>query len=159
MNSKVCKICLEEKDTSFFYKNPGGYLGVRATCKSCEECKRKTVYKPADKERQLQAAREYRSRNYSLCLSRTKEWRRNNLQYDAYRARMYRARKQQQLPSWADLDKIKEIYLSCPKGYHVDHIIPLKGILACGLHVETNLQHLPAKENLQKRNLFGWDNE
>ena len=59
-------------------------------------------------------------------------------------------RKQNQVPPWADIEKIKQIYLSCPKGWHVDHIVPLKGKNVSGLHVETNLQHLPAVENMQK---------
>jgi hypothetical protein len=55
-------------------------------------------------------------------------------------------------PKWANLDKIKEIYMNCPKGYHVDHIIPLQGVGICGLHVENNLQYLPAIENIRKGN-------
>lgn len=57
-------------------------------------------------------------------------------------------------PKWADLNKIADIYDKCPKGYHVDHIIPLQGKLVSGLHVENNLQYLPAKDNLTKGNSF-----
>lgn len=55
-------------------------------------------------------------------------------------------------PPWADIDKIKQIYLNCPEGYHVDHIYPLKGRNSCGLHVENNLQYLTIEENLKKGN-------
>lgn len=62
---------------------------------------------------------------------------------------LYRA-----MPLWADLLKLKEIYTNCPEGCHVDHIIPLQGKLVSGLHVESNLQYLSAKDNLIKGNKF-----
>lgn len=59
-----------------------------------------------------------------------------------------------QRPAWADMKKIREIYENRPNGYHVDHIVPLRGKTVCGLHVEHNLQYLPAIENMRKHNTF-----
>lgn len=63
-----------------------------------------------------------------------------------------RAAKLLRIPLWSEVDKIKEFYTNCPEGYHVDHIVPLKGELVSGLHVINNLQYLPAKENCSKGN-------
>ena len=63
-----------------------------------------------------------------------------------------RAMKLRATPKFANLKKIKEIYKNCPKGYTVDHIIPLQGNNVCGLHVEWNLQYLTRSENSSKSN-------
>jgi hypothetical protein len=60
----------------------------------------------------------------------------------------------QQCPKWADTQKIKEIYINRPEGYHVDHIIPLRGKTVSGLHVENNLQYLTIMDNSKKHNKF-----
>ncbi len=63
-----------------------------------------------------------------------------------------RAAKLQRTPKWSNLKKIKQFYLNCPKGYHVDHIIPLQGTNISGLHVLNNLQYLTKLENSIKGN-------
>jgi hypothetical protein len=61
----------------------------------------------------------------------------------------YRAKLRTQTPLNANRAAIKEFYDYCPKGYEVDHIIPIsKG----GLHSLENLQYLTRSENRRKSN-------
>jgi len=65
-----------------------------------------------------------------------------------------RASKLQRTPAWADLKAIKQFYLNCPEGYHVDHIVPLQGVNVSGFHVLNNLQYLTKSENSSKGNRY-----
>jgi hypothetical protein len=64
------------------------------------------------------------------------------------------ADKKNRTPKWADLEAIKEFYRNCPEGHQVDHIIPLRGKLASGLHTLENLQYLTKDQNWSKNNKF-----
>lgn len=152
---KICSVCKQEKELTEFYKQCDGKFGVTSRCKLCLLEANKKHYKP-EMAAIYTACWKSKSNNKEKSLAANRKWQKNNLQYDAFRSSVYRARKKQQCPSWAKLDEIKAIYLACPIGYHVDHIIPLKGIKASGLHVENNLQYLLPIENLSKRNLYGW---
>lgn len=64
-------------------------------------------------------------------------------------------------PLWANREKMVLIYqaakeISSATGvkHHVDHIVPLKSDLVCGLHNEFNLRVIPAAENLRKHNRY-----
>jgi len=92
--------------------------------------------------------------NQKTQAERFKRWQQNNKDKVRLKSATERAIRLQRIPSWADKEAIKDFYLSCPKGYHVDHIIPLRGKTVSGLHILENLQYLPAKENIAKGNKF-----
>ena len=75
----------------------------------------------------------------------------------AARSSRYRTSKLQRIPKWLTVEEINQIeqfYSNRPEGYHVDHIIPLQGENVSGFHCLSNLQYLPASENLTKSNKY-----
>ena len=95
----------------------------------------------------------------------TLSWQRKNREHlRAYQKEYYKdkykerngtnARRVRERQVYDDKKEIAEFYRNCPKGYHVDHIIPLNGKSVSGLHTISNLQYLPANENLRKSNKF-----
>jgi hypothetical protein len=103
--------------------------------------------KPGNKEKKYASDKRYSSASH-------KRWRDSNKDKTRLKSANERAIRLQRLPIWADKELIKEFYLNCPEGYHVDHIIPLRGKLVSGLHIINNLQYLPAKDNISKGNKF-----
>ncbi len=135
---KQCRVCESIKDFNCYSDNKAIHSNKNNICKECDCAKHK----------------EYRIGNEQSCRDRSAlHYVNNKADYLARNANR-KALKIKATPSWANLNKIREIYRTCPENYHVDHIIPLKGELVCGLHVEYNLRHLPALENMQKHNKF-----
>lgn len=58
------------------------------------------------------------------------------------------------MPPWVDASALREIYLKCPEGMDVDHIVPITSPIVCGLHVPWNLQYLTPTANREKHNKF-----
>lgn len=104
------------------------------------------------KEKALQSRKESRVKNREKNSATRKIWKqRNRALIRFYRAKR-RAAVLKATPAWANLQKIKQFYLNCPKGLQVDHIVPLQGKTVSGLHVENNLQYLTPRENQEKGN-------
>ena len=96
--------------------------------------------------------------------NRVRQWQINNPEKYAVNCAKRRYRCMQSTPVWLTNDDknsiasfyilAKELGKAAELKFHVDHIIPLKHDLVCGLHVPWNLQVLTAKENCSKHNKF-----
>ncbi len=92
-------------------------------------------------------------------------WTRNNKEKaNSYCAKRY-ASKTNSTPRWANQFFIEDIYdlahlrtKATGFKWHVDHIVPLRSKTVCGLHVEHNLQVIPASLNQSKGNRH-WPNQ
>lgn len=138
-----------------------GHICERMTGNSgCVECHRivSLAYsaKSYDKRRQYyldnkekidEYQRIYHQENKERIAENFKKWRKAKpWKYREAGARRKSA-KLSATPFWACIDTIKGIYKTCPKGWHVDHIVPLQNPNVCGLHVPCNLRHLHRREN------------
>mgnify|MGYP000143742195 CR=1 FL=1 len=96
-----------------------------------------------------------------LAKIRRNKWSAKNKSYVASRLADRRAKKHAATVSWANKFFISEAYALAKLReklvggkWHVDHIVPLRNKLVCGLHVESNLQVIPAEQNYRKSNTF-----
>lgn len=110
------------------------------------------LWRTKNKKKLAEQQARYRQKHKERLANYYKQWREQNL--ESYLAYQYSRKKRvkQATPSWVDLEEIRQIYLNCPQGHHVDHIVPINGKEVSGLHVPWNLQYLSAIENLKKGN-------
>jgi hypothetical protein len=131
----------------------------------CLEChrtsERKNSKSVARKEKHRQHQERYRKNNPEhvrgiVRKSNNKAYKENPGKYKA-RVAARKAYKIKATPRWTTkcmFLNIEKFYQGCPRGYQVDHIVPLKGNNICGLHVHPNLQYLTTEENASKKNHF-----
>lgn len=165
---RLCIACNAVKLLNEFAVEKRNLSGRAARCVECERYRllenfraNKQKYNALGRERyardiekELIRGKRYRTLNKTKTIERNKRYKTSDAGRTMHCANEAKRRsaKLKATPSWANLEKIKEIYMNCPKGYHVDHIMPLRGKNSCGLHVEYNLQYLPAIDNIRKGN-------
>jgi hypothetical protein len=145
-NTGTCTECRKIKEKERYYADP-----------------KKTKQKIAQKyQANAEKYRELRRNAYAanpdlereIAKIRSREWRKLNPEHRNALKSKYLADRNKRIPAWANQSKLVAFYKACPKGYHVDHIYPLRGKYVSGLHVESNLQYLPAIENMRKNNRY-----
>lgn len=117
----------------------------RKLCPACQEAKELKAFSKNKSEKSGLRAQ---------CKSCDAKFFQENREKYAARNAKYRSAKLSRTPKWANMHTIDLFYSNCPKGNHVDHIIPLQGEKVSGLHVENNLQYLTAYDNLSKGNKY-----
>jgi hypothetical protein len=104
----------------------------------------------------------YKKKNKEKITEYNKLWWSSNKDKRASYQAKRKASQLQRTPKWLtkdDLWIIEEAYSLAQLrtnlfgiDWHVDHIIPLQGKLVSGLHVPSNIQVIPATENVKKSN-------
>lgn len=105
--------------------------------------------------------RAYEKANLEKRKAKNVDYAKRNPDKISAKAARRRATKLQATPKWADDAILKAWYMYAESmsgatgvKYHVDHIVPLKSEIVCGLHCESNLQILPGVENVAKNNRY-----
>ena len=134
---KQCHKCGNIKSYVDYHKDKSSSTGLTSECAGCISIYQKDQY------------RKY----YDLF---QKSFEKNKHKIRARRIQ-YNYDRSLRIVPWTESEEINKFYENCPDGYHVDHIIPLKGKIVSGLHVLANLQYLTVEENLRKGNKFETD--
>ena len=173
---RFCSCCSKFKEPSEFYIDAYRKDGLQRQCKTCTFARAhaRMLAKPESKkkddrnhylrnrERLIRAAIEREKNNKEPHRKAAAKWRKSRPCYSALVSARYRVSKLNATPGWANSFFISEIYhlaklreKATGFKWHVDHIVPLRSKLVCGLHWEGNLQVIPAILNLVKGN-YSW---
>lgn len=109
-------------------------------------------------EQRREATRKAHRKNPETVKRARLNWKTNNpdkvVAEGRERARLFKLDNPSAIPKWADRSAIRAVYEEAARRtreegilYTVDHVIPLKGVNVCGLHVENNLQVITKPEN------------
>lgn len=119
----------------------------------------KEAWRKKNMQKYRDYSEEWRLKNPKKRASIIREWaQKNKARLNAVKAKRM-ADKKKATPSWANQFFIEEIYDLARRRtevtgfkWSVDHIVPMKSDLVCGLHVEHNLRVIPHVENISKKN-------
>lgn len=112
-------------------------------------------------EQSRQQALDWYRDNLERATENGARWRAANKGKIAAKQARHRVVTLQATPAWANKSYIEDTYANAAfrtkrtgTPWHVDHIVPLKSKLVCGLHWEDNLRVIPARDNQKKNNTW-----
>lgn len=157
-----CKDCCKEKDRARYAADPdkknAAVLAYRAQDPDRWRAYAAAHY-DANRESILERHAQWRADNPERNKELGDEWRKRNAPRRRLQLRTYQAKKRKATPAWADLATMQLFYdladlLTVETGepYEVDHIVPLRSDIVCGLHNQFNLAVLPRADNRSKGN-------
>ena len=154
-----CKECTNARRAKWLKEHPDAQEKYKARKKAAKYRYEVPAEKRAEyntryyRKNQPQRAATYRAN--------AARWLKENPDKAAAKKADRRARKLHAQPIWASRFAIAEAYSLARlrtqmtgRPWEVDHIVPLKSPLVCGLHVEHNLAVIPAVENSSKGNRY-----
>lgn len=155
---------IRERKRAYYAANSEKILGrKRALYKANPEKarERSRTYRKANPEKARDSVRVWRKANPEKDSACSRAWLKANKPKVAAKSMRRHASKLHATPIWACRESIERIYaeahqLTIDTGipHHVDHIVPLKSPIVCGLHTHHNLRAIPAVENMSKGNRF-----
>lgn len=172
---KTCRDCSLDKDLDDFHRSAATKDGRQGVCKKCSKIKT-DLYRVANPDKiksiaandyaknrsaRIYSRRAYIAKNRDKINESAQRWAQENPAKVNARNSRHRAEKTQRTPAWSDVTKVNVFYAKAArlsrwlgKPFHVDHIVPLRSKVVCGLHCDSNLQILEASTNTIKGNRY-----
>lgn len=166
---KRCTVCRSVRPIAEFNANQSAPDGLSTRCKTCVNAHRDKwesdhpdhfrTWKQRNRNHRDRYMQRWRELHTQHRKESYRQWaRRNTAKVNALIAKRTAA-KLRATPAWVDHAAIEAIYREAARltrasgiRHEVDHIVPLRSPIVCGLHVPANLQILTSLENKRKRN-------
>lgn len=152
---KTCPKCKQIKEIDEFYNCVGRPDRHSDLCKLCGNAK------PILSGRKRQQQKRFRTKYPDKIRAASSLYRERHPGRKAAQVAFRRATKRQATPAWVNRKILQKFYeearqltVSTGVKYQVDHEVPLKHSLVCGLHVPANLKVVTEEYNLNKYNHF-----